>query len=110
MANNNAVYQQMTNVSIPRDRLMWLAADDGMSKKAYKVMLCLFTQLDGYNKITQRRTKDPQNFKMIDFKAISGAIGVSKKEVKGIVSDLIDAGYVEIGSSNTINEGYRFTF
>ena len=69
MANNNAVYQQMTNVSIPRDRLMWLAADDGMSKKAYKVMLCLFTQLDGYNKITQRRTKDPQNFKMIDFKA-----------------------------------------
>ena len=40
MANNNAVYQQMTNVSIPRDRLMWLAADDAMSKKAYKVMLC----------------------------------------------------------------------
>ena len=110
MANNNAVYQQMTNVSIPRDRLMWLAADDAMSKKAYKVMLCLFTQLDGYNKITQRRTKDPLNFKIIDFKAISSAIGVSKKEVKEIVNDLIEADYIEMGSSDTINEGYRFTF
>lgn len=110
MANNNAVYQQMTNVSIPRDRLLWLAADDDMNKKSYKVMLCLFAQLDGYNKVTQRRTKDPLNFKMIDFKAISTTIGISKKEVKDIVSDLIEAEYIEMGSSDTINEGYRFTF
>lgn len=110
MANNRCTYQQVTNVSINKDSLLNIAADYELSKKDYKVLLCLFTELDGWAPSTTRYTKDPLNFKKIDIKAISQVLGIDKKEIKKSVRNLIEAEIIECGDSDTVKDGYRFTF
>ena len=110
MANNKSVYQQTNNVSIPKNRLLDITADEYFGKKTYKVLLCLFTELNGFDHNLLKRSQDPLNFKKIDFKAIAQTVGLSKDEVKKCVNNLIDWGYVEEGCSDTVNDGYRFTF
>lgn len=110
MANNRCTYQQVTNVSINKDSLLNIASDDMLSKKDYKVLLCLFTELDGWAPSVTRYTKDPLNFKKIDIKAISQVLGIDKKEIKKSIRTLIEARIIECGDSDTLKDGYRFTF
>ena len=112
MANNRSTYQQVHNVSINKDSIARIAKNRDMSKKDYKVLLLLFTQLDGY-KIpfnNEKATKDPLNFTKIDVKSISSTLGMSKKEVKKCIDKIHDEGYIEKGSNRMVSNGYRFTF
>ena len=112
MANNRATYQQVHNVSINKEKLAELASDNTLSKKDFKVLLLLFTQLDGYRTPFgyERSTNDPLNFSIIDIKTISETLNMSKKTVKKCIDNIHYEGYIEKGSNDTISNGYRFTF
>lgn len=110
MANNRCTYQQVTNVSIPKNKLLEVAANPYFSKKDYRVLLCLFTELDGWAPSPKRETKDPKNFKKIDIKSIASKLNISKKDVKKSLKNLMDSNIIEDGSSDTISNGYRFQF
>lgn len=110
MANNRCVYQQVTNVSVNKEQLLEIASDDDMGKKEYKLLLCLLTELSGWSPPANGRNDDPKNFKKIDIKSISKVLGFDKKDVKKSLDKLITHGYVEMGHSDTIKDGYRFTF
>lgn len=125
MANNNAVYQQLHTVSIPRKGLMGLAKSDELDAIDYKIILMLFTQLDGYNSKmdnpSNKRFNDPRNFKKIDIDQISDTLGIKKKEIKKRIKSLYDMKFdfdingerqylLDKGSNESIKDGYRFTF
>lgn len=110
MANNRCVYQQVTNVSVNKDKLLIIASDDTMSKKEYRLFLCLLTELNGWCPTDSGRGEDPRNFKKIDIYAISDVLGMKRKDVKKALEGLIAREYVEIGDSDTVIDGYRFTF
>ena len=112
MANNKSTYQQVHNVSINKDYLAKIARNMDLSKKDYKVLLLLFTQLDGYRMPfnNERKTKDPLNFSIIDVETIANALCMSKKSVRKCIDRIHDEGYIEMGSNRTITNGYRFTF
>jgi len=108
MANNKNVYQQKENVSIPKKQLLEISQYDHLDEEDLRVLLVLFTELNGYN--YQRQVKDPENFKLIQPKAIAEALDFKPKAVKKSISHLIDAGIIEKGDSETVRGGYRFTF
>lgn len=110
MANNRNVYQQGHTVSIPRVNLLDVAGNDMLGKKDLRVLLVLFTQLDGWSAPKSGTFKDPDNFKKIDVDAIADKLDMKKKEVKTCIKNLEDMFLIESGSSETITNGYRFTF
>lgn len=115
MANNRFVYQQQTNVSIPRNDIVRLASNQGLKKNDYKVLLCLFSSLNGWNDGDggyRRRTRphDPENFKSINLTRIADTVNLSKKEVKESIKKLEDFDIIEEGSNDSVKKGYRFTF
>lgn len=103
MANNRAVYQQVTNVSINKDKLIDTETD-------LRVLLCLFTELNGWVDSPHNTTKDPFNFKMIDRQRIADLLGIKKKKVKESIYSLMDQRIIEPGASDTVDDGWRFTF
>lgn len=112
MSNHRSTYQQQETVSIKRDKMIDLASDTEYSKKDYKVLLLLLSQLDGYTvpiKVSQNH-KDPLNFKILDIEKMADTLSMSKKEVKKSIEKLHDDGILEKGSNDTIKNGYRFTF
>lgn len=108
MANNLNVYQQTHNVSIPKDGLKDIIGED-FSKNDLRVLLVLFTELDGFSNPSERRN-DPLNFKMIDIDAIADFLDLKYKEVKKSIKKLMNYGYLERGDSDSVSNGYRFTF
>ena len=110
MANSRNVYQQTNTVSIPRTAITDIVLDVDLSGKDIRVLMVLLTQLDGYSTPESGNGKDPLNFKKLDFNAIADVLDMSKKSVKKSISWLCDLGYLEIGCSDTVKDGYRFTF
>lgn len=110
MANNKYVYQQTTNVSINKEKLLEIASNQALNKKDYRVLLCLFTELNGWSANPTPRTKDPLNYKKIDISKIADVLNLKKKEVKDCIRTLIEAEIIEEGDSETIKSGYRFLF
>lgn len=112
MSNHNATYQQKTTVSINRDKLVELAVNPNLTKKDLKVMILLLTQLDGYvpPKVLRKDFNDPLNFKKIQYKRIAKTLNIEKRDVIDSVTNLWNEGYLEQGSNDTIEKGYRFTF
>lgn len=110
MANNRFTYQQVTNVSINKSKLLDIASDQELGKKDYKVLLVLFTELNGWRMNPNYFTEDPLNYKKIDTKKIADILCMTNKEVKKCIKNLIYADIIECGSSDTIKNGYRFTF
>ena len=108
MANNKFTYQQIHNVSINKERLREIASNPYLSKTAYKVLICLFTELNGW--VYTERSNDPLNFKKVDLDSISDMLHVSKKDVKKAFKELKENDLIETGSSETVKKGYRFTF
>lgn len=111
MASNRNTYQQVHNVSIPREAIVEMAQDN-LSKTDYKVLLLLLTELNGYSPPKNYRidTKDPENFSKIDKKRMAKKLGISKEKVEKSVNNLYNEGYIEKGNTNSIKNGYRFTF
>lgn len=109
MAQNNYTYQQIRNVSINKNNLQDLAANTSLSETDIRVCLVLFTELNGWSNDGSHK-KDPLNFKMVDKDSIARTLGIKKKKVKKAIDNLIAEGYVENGDSETVSNGYRFTF
>lgn len=109
MANINAVYQQQNTVSIPRDALKNIAEDDQLSKTDLRVFMALFTELNGFTDIYGRK-EDPKNFKLIDLDSIADFLYLKHKDVKKSIKNLKKSGYIEQGNSESISNGWRFTF
>ena len=111
MANNRNVYQQVANVSINKNKLIEIATNYGLSSTDLRVLLCLFTELNGWTEPKNRKElKDPLNYRLIDKEKISELLDIKKKQVKESINNLMDAGLIEPGSSETVKKGYRFTF
>ena len=110
MANNRCTYQQMYNVSVPKENLLKIAKDEALNKKDYKVFICLLTELDGWKPSKDMKTKDPLNFKKIDVSKIADELDMTKKEVKKSISNLMKYGIIEDGDTKTLECGYRFQF
>ena len=109
MANQRNTYQQVKNVSINRERLIEIAALKCLSKNDLRVLLLLFSQLNGYSE-PATNCKDPLNYKKIDKKAMSKVLDMSTKDIKKSIKNLEYEYLIEKGSSDTIRNGYRFTF
>lgn len=109
MANNINVYQQMHNVSIPKQGIRDILEDDSLSKTDLRLLLSLFTELDGFSDPNNRKT-DPQNYKIIDLDSISDFLDIKYKETKKSLKHLLRQGYIEKGDSDSVSNGYRFTF
>lgn len=109
MANINAVYQQQNTVSIPRDALKNIAEDDQLTKTDLRVFMALFTELNGFTDIYGRK-EDPKNFKLIDSDSIADFLYLKHKDVKKSIKNLKKSGYIEQGNSESISNGWRFTF
>lgn len=111
MANNRNVYQQLTNVSINKKQLIEISKNIALSKKDLRVLLILFTELNGWSEPKNgKEIKDPFNFKKIDIESIAETLDLKKKEVKECIRNLMDAGLIEPGDNDTVKNGYRFTF
>ena len=115
MANNKYVYQQVNNVSVPKKELReYVAYNQELTKKDYKVFLMLLTELNGYD--NNRRyddnydAKDPMNFTKIDAEQIAKRLDMSKSDVKKSIKTLLHEGIIEKGDTSHIKNGYRFTF
>lgn len=109
MANNKSVYQQINNVSIPKDSLReFVIYNDDLSKKDLRVFLLLLTYLDGFN--SSSKAEDPRNYKKVNASSIADELGLSKKEVVYSIETLEAYGIIESGSSPLISFGYRFRF
>lgn len=110
MANNRNAYQQTYNVSIPKKALLEIAQNDELKKKDLQVLLVLFTQLNGWTPTKSGRGEDPLNFKKIDIKSIADTLNLDKKDVKKSISKLVGEFLLEPGDSDTVKNGYRFSF
>lgn len=111
MASNRNTYQQVHNISVPRNNIVDMAISQMYSKTDYKVFLMLLTELDGFsppaNKIDYR---DPLNYKKIDKKRIAERLGIKKDKVNDSIDNLRNYGIIEKGNTESIKNGYRFTF
>lgn len=110
MANNKFTYQQVSNVSINKTKLLDIAANLDFNERDLRVVLTLFTELSGWRDSGVRGKADPLNFKRIDAEAMSDVLGIKKKEFKKSLKRLIEHGIIEEGESDTVSKGYRFTF
>lgn len=111
MANTNYVYQQTRNVSISKEKLLEIATNDDLTETDLRVLFCLFTELNGWvEPKNTRQIKDPLNFKIIDKDKIAKCLSIKKKEVKKSINHLMDNFLIEPGDSETVVNGYRFTF
>lgn len=111
MANNRHVYQQVNNVSINKKQLLEIATNQALNEQDLRVLICLFTELNGWiEPKNTRQIKDPRNYKKIDKGQIADLLGIRKKDVKKSIKKLMDACLIEPGDSDTVINGYRFTF
>lgn len=111
MAANRCTYQQTYNVSIPKGELMaYVILNDDLGKKDLRVILYLFTVLDGWRESRTGRAHDPENYKKINTGNIAKDLGYSKGDIKKVIKKLIEYGIIEEGDANGVNDGLRFTF
>ena len=115
MANSRNTYQQTTNVSINKNKLIEIATNYGLNETDLRVLFVLFTELNGWSRPPRaveyaRAGQDPMNYKILDKEKIAETLDLKKKQVKKAINNLIDAGLVEPGSSDAVQDGYRFTF
>ena len=112
LSNHNATYQQRNTVSINRDKLVEIAINPNLTKKDLRVLVLLLTQLDGFTqpKVLRKDFMDPLNFKKIQYKRIAKTLNMEKRDVIDSVTNIWNEGYLEQGSNDTIEKGYRFTF
>jgi hypothetical protein len=81
-----------------------------LSKSTYKVLICLFTELNGYNDNGRNINPDPENFKYVQIDSLASTLCLPKKKVKNALETLLELNIIEEGSSDTVHDGYRFTF
>lgn len=111
MAQHGYVYQQVNNVSIPKNGLVqYVIQNEELNKKDLRVCLMLLTELNGWVDSNTGRQVDPQNFKKIDSEEIAETLGYSNSDVKACLKKLRREGIIERGNNQSVKNGYRFRF
>lgn len=113
MANNRNTYQQVNNVSVPKNELReYVAYNEELNKKDYKVFIMLLTELDGYSPPKNRsfNDSDPLNFTKVDSEQIAKRLNMDESDVKKSIKKLVKEGIIEKGNTHNMKNGYRFTF
>ena len=122
MSNHNSTYQQLKTISVNRKALTdHIVTCEELSKNDLRVYLALLTELEGYssslndplsysNKKNLSKYQDPKNFKRIDTRGIAELLNIKRKKVEESIEVLLDLEILEMGDSDTIRRGYRFTF
>ena len=116
MSAHRCTYQQVYTVSIRKAAILErILLMDKFSKDELRVILLLFTELNGYSPANDgfnnnQRTADPYNFKAISYNQIADVLGIKKKKVEKIIEKLKDEEIIEKGSSDSVRKGWRFTF
>jgi predicted transcriptional regulator len=112
MSSIRSVYQQQYTVSIPKHELLeYVACNEELTKKDYRVFLTLLTELNGYsNRQKKSTTLDPMLYTKIDSEQISEVLGMDESDVKKCIKKLVSEGIIEKGNTNNMKNGYRFTF
>lgn len=103
------VYQSTFTVSIPKQKLVDIASDDGLDEQDFRVLFILLTILNGWSE-SKTNKKDPENYTKISAKMISDTIGIGKKKVSKSIEKLVEYGLIEPGDSDSVKDGFRFTF
>lgn len=112
MAANRNTKQYEHTVSIRREALLKLSKNEKLNKRDYRVLILLFTQLDGFkgSGINGRDIQDPENYRKIDIKSMAKTLDMDKKDVKKSIKRLCKEIIIEDGSNDSVEQGYRFTF
>lgn len=116
MANKIDTYQQLTSFSVPRESFTrQVVINTKLTKEDYVVLCLLLTKLNGWNRydryvVKSTKTPDPRNFTKIHMGSVARTLHMEKKRVKQSIEHLVEIGVLEAGSSDTVKQGYRFTF
>ena len=99
MANNRCTYQQVRNVSIPKkDLLELIVYNESLSKKDLRVCLHLLTALNS------------STYTAVSTKSIANTLNYKKSQVEECINNLIEYNIIEMGSSDSVEDGYRLLF
>lgn len=108
------VFQYKYTITVPREKfLKHVVENEGLDLDDLRVCLLLLTELDGWDmsrRLTRVDVIDPNNYKIIDIKAIADKLHMKKKDVKESIKVLLREEIIESGSGSSTIEGYRFTF
>lgn len=115
MADASHTQQYTKTVSIPREGLASLSQDGDLNKNELRVILALFTRLNGFNRITpggnvRKSEHDPNNYIEIDKEALARDLDLKKKEIGKCIKNLEEYGILEKGTNEVSGKGWRFTF
>ena len=113
MSNHRHTYQQVYNVSIPKEELLEaIVYNDNLNKRDLRICLMLLTELEGYplHKSMNGDGQDPNNYKKIDAERIAKKLNMDVKDVKKSLKKLLKEEILEKGNTNNMKNGYRFTF
>jgi predicted transcriptional regulator len=70
----------------------------------------LFCQLNGVRRGGKITAENNTKYSKLDAKSIAATLHLDKKDVKKSINKLEELGFIEKGSSGTIENGYIFTF
>ena len=99
MSTRRYTFQYKEIISINRDSFLnTVVRNDNLSKKDLRVLAHLMTHLDG------------MNFKAMSKKTIAQDLNISKSDVDKSIENLIDNEILQVGSSASVEKGYRLLF
>ena len=105
------VTQYQTVVHIPKAKFRDIIAQEDFDRTELKVFCYLLTVLNGFNEGARSNPRnDPRNFTVLDPEVIADEIFEPKKKIKKAIKRFELLGFLESGSSNSVKNGYRFTF
>lgn len=108
MASTKYTSQLQQKVSVNRKELEFIACDSLLDENDLRVLLILLTKLEGFD--IESGCEDPYNFTKVNSSTIANTLKLKEKDVKKSMKNLRKMGYIEKGSSPTVENGWRFRF
>lgn len=98
-ASNKPTMQNRYTISVNRDKFMdYVVIDERLSKKDLRVCLHLLTALNS------------STYTAVSTKSIANTLNYKKSQVEECINNLIEYNIIEMGSSDSVEDGYRLLF